>query len=404
MKINAIISEYNPFHNGHAFHLKDAKNSTGADFSIVIMSGNFVQRGEPAITDKYIRAKEALKNGADLVLELSPLISSASAGYFAEGAVVNLSKLGVVDTLCFGAESDDPTGFKNTAKILSAEEHKLKTAIQENLKNGQSFALARQNALCDIYGAEQGLLSDPNNILALEYETAILKHKIGFDTYITKRNDPGYNSCETLGNIASALAIRSLIKENKTIEITKLLPADFDKTILKYPVFKDDYSEFLHYKLLNESLYGFEKYLDVSKDMSERIRIMIPEYRNCTDFCDLLKSKNVAYSTISRGLLHIFTGLLQERVESYKESGYGKYIKVLGFKKSAAPLLKNISNNAVVPLIVNKNDYDKYIYKDEKLKFLYHEEMRIESNYDLILHRKYSKNIISDLSKEAVIM
>lgn len=368
------------------------------------MSGNFVQRGEPAIMDKYVRAKNALKNGADLVLELSPLISSSSAGYFGEGAVVNLSKLGVVDTLCFGAEEADKDLFKKAARILSENDPALNNSIKENLKEGLSYAAAREKALTETHDFDKRIISDPNNILALEYETAILNHKTGFETYITKRNDPGYNSLDLEGETASALAVRKLIQERKWAEIAKFVPKETDAIDFSELVFKDEISSFLHYKLLNESIDGFDKYHDISKNLSERICNKLSEFTTFSGFCDSLKTKNTAYSTISRGLLHIFLDIKKETVSEYKENGYAKYIKVLGFNKSAAPLLKKIADSSSVPLITEKNDYDKYVHKDEKLRALYLEEMRIDRNYDLILNKKYSRPIISDFSKEPVII
>lgn len=241
MKTAGIIVEYNPFHNGHQFHLERTRRETGADFIVAVMSGDFVQRGAPALTDKYIRTRMALMGGADLVLELPVLFSLGSAGDFAAGAVSLLDKLGVVDALCFGSESGTILPFQNAAVLLADEPPAFSSLLQEKLKQGYSFPHARAEALQSCLNGEKcgtaphpvsiadgscanteelsaELLSSPNNILGLEYCAALYKRKSAIRPVTIKREGSGYHdpalSCgdEPGKVLSSAQAIRRALQ------------------------------------------------------------------------------------------------------------------------------------------------------------------------------------------------
>src|SRR5690554_4412644 len=176
MKVVGIIAEYNPFHNGHQHHILEAKKQTGADYVIVVMSGNFVQRGAPSIINKYSRAKAALESGADLVFELPVIYSTASAQYFSLGAISLLDKLGLVDYVCFGSESGDIESLTYIAKYLHNNSYEYNKDINNLMKNGITFPEARQIAIKNNNNTiDDNVISSPNNILGIEYIKAILE-------------------------------------------------------------------------------------------------------------------------------------------------------------------------------------------------------------------------------------
>lgn len=210
MNITAIISEYNPLHKGHLYHIETARKETNADFMIAIMSGNFVQRGTPAIVDKYIRAEAALKSGIDLVLELPVMYATASAEYFALGGVSLADTLGCVTHLSFGSECGNAEKMMETATLLLDEPEEMKAPLKEALKEGLSFPAARAKAVKTIRPELADILEEPNNILGIEYCKAILKRKSRIQPHTICRRGQGYHSETTDESFASATGIRKL--------------------------------------------------------------------------------------------------------------------------------------------------------------------------------------------------
>ena len=215
MKIAAVIAEYNPFHNGHAYQLHEIRRQTGADFILVMMSGDFVQRGAPACIDKYARCRMALNAGADMVCELPIYGALGSAEIFAESAVSLLNHLGCIDYLCFGAETIAPSLFDAIIPILSDEPEEYKSLLQTGLKNGMNFPAARSQALCSLLGDARccGILNQPNNILAIEYMKALYKSKSRIRPFPIKRSGAGYHSTDITAGFSSATAIRRQLSE-----------------------------------------------------------------------------------------------------------------------------------------------------------------------------------------------
>lgn len=377
MKVTGIIAEYNPFHNGHKYHLDQARQATGADYCIVVMSGDFTQRGEPALMDKYLRTRMALANGADLVLELPVSSACASAPGFADGAVTLLHRLGVVDVLAFGSECGDISLLKEAATILRAEPAAYQTILKSRLRSGQSYPAARSAALLSYlqeeaagnrldaeYTAEiSELLSAPNNILGIEYCKSLALCHSSIEPVTIRRAGGQYLDRDLSGSDkSSALAIRNAFLQGSfpgdirlcvPENVYSLMKREYRKT---FPVFPETLSEMLHYKLLTEAGYGFSGYLDITPDLSDRIRKNIPEYRGFASFCQLLKSKDMTYTRISRCLLHI---LLQIRAGDGPETV--SYAKILGFRTDAAPLLTAIKANASIPLISKLADADRLL-------------------------------------------
>lgn len=378
MRVNGIIAEYNPFHNGHKYHLEESLRRTQADYSVIVMSGDFVQRGGPAMLDKHTRAEMALHCGADLVLELPVLYAAASAEYFASGAIALLDKLGVITHLCFGSEYPASEKGNNIpllqiASLLVEEPEAYRYTLKEYLRRGSSFPLARAMALSQCYPNlehQTNTFSSPNNILGIEYCKAILKRKSRILPIPIPRLGAGYHDGEISSRFGSALAIRKALLDGYPAEkLRKQLPEAVLTLLMKHmeespPISSDLFSNALYYKLLMEKDLGYEKYLDVSKDLSNRIRNLSGEFTGFDAFCELIKTKDMAYTRISRSLLHILLGIKKAHMDLGRKMDYTPYARVLGFRRQAAPLLNAIKKQASIPLITKVADARKNLPPD----------------------------------------
>lgn len=370
MKTVGIIAEYNPFHNGHAYHIRKARELTHADYCVVVMSGDFVQRGAPAVMDKYLRAECALRNGADLVLELPACYSISSAEHFARSSVALLDKLGVIDSLCFGSECGDIQVLTEFAKALLAEGPVFKKTLDQEIRLGHTYPQARNAALeasAPQLTSHINILTSPNNILGIEYCKALLFWESAIVPYTIKRAGSSYHdNCLDTG-FCSALAIReSLRQAGNAKELARQIPSASLKllqdTYLKsYPIFSDDFSLLLQHSLLAGEDTGFTAYSDIDSELSDRIVKLLPKYSNFRSFCDLLKSKNRTYVRISRSLLHILLDIRKESLQQYGKEGWIFYARMLGFRESAAPLLSAIKKNAGIPLLSKLADAEKQL-------------------------------------------
>lgn len=366
MNICGIVAEYNPLHNGHLYQLQKAKELSGADYTIIVMGGNFMQRGTPAIMDKYARAKAALSCGADLVIELPAYYSSGSAEYFATGAVSLLNKLGVTTHLCFGSECGDVDLLQKIAKIILEESPEYKECLQSHLRSGQTYPSARTSALIKIapeLSAHISVLNTPNNILGIEYIKSILKQDSSMIPLTTKRYGSGYHDMRLGINQSSATALRQALWSGvKISELQNQMP-DASYAILEdylqnnELIHLNDFSEILYYKLLAERDTGFVDYVDVSPALSDRICNNLYNFDGYEAFCDLLKTKEVTYSRISRCLFHILLNMRKDDLDNYMNNlGITPYARVLGFRKESAPLLSEIDKCTQIPLVTKLAD------------------------------------------------
>lgn len=374
MNVTAIIAEYNPFQNGHAYQIERAREITCADYIIIIMSGNFMQRGEPAIIDKYARTQMALSNGADLVIELPVCYATGSAEYFAKGAVSILNQLGVVNYLCFGSENDDLTSIMQIAQVLVDEPAQYKKTLKQTLKKGVSFPVARKQALEEYFTNNQSqidaaLLDTPNNILAIEYCKALINSNSDIKPIAIKRVGSEYHNSELSSEYSSASAIRNVItsaypeqyfnlllpalKSQLPNDVLMLFNQEYKKS---FPVIANDFSAYLQYRLLeiehNETI-GFHKYLDITDDFSDKLHKNIFFFKDYSSFCETLKSKDMTYTRISRNLLHILLSVTKEDCELFLTGSVTYYVRVLGLNKNAQKLTSSIKKNASIPLITS---------------------------------------------------
>ena len=411
MRVNGIIAEYNPFHNGHEYQLKESLRRTGAKYTIVVMSGNFVQRGAPALTGKFRRTEMALNGGADLVLELPVLYSTSSAEYFATGAVTLLDKLGVVTDLCFGSESGDADLLRQIAEILLEEPEDYKQSLKQYLKQGLSYPNARTEALLQNYPflrQHQNVFSSPNNILGIEYIKALLRLKISLTPVTVQRKGAGYHSRLPEAAPCSALAIRQalysgtdagFLKNNMPEHAAKILAGYLPKS---GPVRSNDFSDILYYKLVMEKEQGFEKYLDVSAALSDRICSHLDDYQGFDSFCDLLKTKEMTYTRISRCLLHIMLDIKKVDMERAKIMGTIPYTRVLGFRKTATPLLSEIKLHSSIPLVTKAADAKKLLDRDAYS--MLRQDMQCAQIYRGVASRRLGISPANEISAPLIIL
>lgn len=373
MVVNGIIAEYNPFHNGHKYQMDVSRRTTGADYTIVVMSGDFVQRGAPALLDKHRRAEMALRCGADLVLGLPAIYSTSSAEYFATGAVSTLDKLGVVTHLCFGSECGNVEIMTQAARILVEEPEDFSATIRQYLKQGVSYPNARNWAMFLNYPflqAYRDVFATPNNILGIEYIKALLRRNSKMTPVTILRTGAGYHDRMTDIEYCSALAIRQALYTGQTPDSMKSqMPAEawdvlrqsIDDSAI---ICSNDFSDLLYYKLLLEREHGYQEYLDVSEDLSDRICNNLDYYRDYDNFCDLLKTKNMTYTRISRCLLHILLNIKQDDIDYCRRLDSVPYARVLGMRKDAHELLGAIKEQSSIPLVTKLADAEKSLDAD----------------------------------------
>lgn len=411
-----IIAEYNPFHNGHAYQIEYTRKNYNADYIIVAMSGDFVQRGTPALIPKHIRAEMALKCGADLVLELPVSVSTASAEFFSYGGVNLFHKLGVVDKLCFGSEEGFIDCLSSLADILISEPEFYRIKLKEGLSQGKTFPLARNYALVQYLSKESSfmvspedadrILSSPNNILGIEYCKAIKRLGSNISPVTITRMGSGYHEKNLSENIfPSATAIRNAAESPVFFnDIEKIFSQQIPKEGCdiflqalknKMTVNAKDFSLLLHYRLLSETAESLMQYLDISSDLARRIINQRNNYKDFSQFVSLLKTRELTQTRIQRGLLHILLDI-KKPVQDIP------YARVLGFKKSSSLLLKEIKKHSSIPLVTKLSDHVKKAAPDT-LEII--NKNTIASNiYESVLCHKTNKNFIHEYEKPVVIL
>lgn len=344
MKICAIICEYNPFHNGHSYQLNAARELSGADAVLCLMSGNFVQRGEAAILDKYTRARHAVAAGADIVLELPTPFATANAELFAKGAIHVLSSIPSVKTLCFGAESAQKTAFMLAAKYLNDEPKEVSEKIKEALASGTSYAKARAQAFAGFIPFD--MLSSPNNILGLEYTKAILASQADIEILPVQRVGGGYTDEALLDDYSSASAIRAAIASGEKIKnnLPDFVWRDLPKTV------KNDLDVLEKYALLARSANEIAQICDCTEGLENAFK------RAAEKNVPLVKSLTSARYTSSRirrialqNLLRIDETLVRESLQA------PLYLRVLAVKKERAGLLSELGSSPL-PILARAHD------------------------------------------------
>lgn len=403
MKIVGLITEYNPFHNGHKYHIEKAKEITGADYVIAVMSGNFVQRGAPAILPKHLRTAMALDGGCDMVIELPVCYATGSAEYFASGAISILDNLGCVDVVCFGSECGNYEILETIARILVNEPLEYKELLQTYLKQGNSFPVARQQALKNYFHDDvlDAVLESPNNILGIEYIKAMLLRNSSMKGYTITREGASYHDDNLSNKFSSASAIRNQIKNNNNpdFEILENHTTKYCIDILKneyqvrYPVVFDDFSLLLRYKLLSETKESLTEYMDITPDLANRIINTRNDFLHFTQFVEVLKTKELTYSRISRCLFHILLNIRK------CHPGNNTYAHVLGFRKDSAELFSILKVQSQIPVITKLTDRDAF---DEYCQELLEKDIYASDLYESVVSHKFGIKFINELQQQIV--
>lgn len=373
-KVLGIIAEYNPFHNGHLYHLERSKKETNSNYTIAIISGNFTERGSTSLIDKWSKAESAIACGIDLVIELPVLYSISSAENFAEGSIKILNSLKIVDYLSFGAETADIDILRKCADIIFSEPKEYKNLLSQELHKGLSFPKARENALLGFFKNNKNfknVLSSPNNILAIEYLKAMKKFKSKFEPVAIPRYEAGYNDLTYTANFASSTAIRNIIKNNGFNALQKLMPEPSYSNLinnLQKGHLVPDISVFE-----KEILYLLRK-MDISEirdlpDVSEGLEFAIQKGAcSCNSVCDFLnivKSKRYTTTRLQRVLLYTLLNITKNDMALSRK--VQPYVRVLGFNNRGKYLISEIAKKnprleiiTSVKNFVNKNTNKNY--------------------------------------------
>lgn len=361
-KVLGIVAEYNPFHNGHLYHLNESKRRTDADYTICVMSGNFVQRGEPAIIDKWSRAEMALRSGIDLVIELPLVYSISSAENFAYGNISLLDKLGIVDYVSFGSEVGDMSILDSIAEILCNEPKEYVSLLNHELAKGISYPKAREKAILMYLNDIRkyaNVLSNPNNILGIEYLKAIKKLKTELKPITIKRTNANYNSTLIVDEYASSTAIRKNI--NKLDVISKVVPEEtfsiIDNKIKHGQIIRGlaTYEKEILYKLRTSSIEYIANLPDVSEGLEHAIKNAANSCNNIMDLISIVKSKRYTQTRIQRILLYALLDITKQDMENSKKGI--PYIRVLGMNENGKKLLSEIVSRKKLNIIVSPKKF-----------------------------------------------
>ncbi len=396
MKTVGIIAEFNPFHNGHKYLFEQARIKTGADHVVVVMSGSFVQRGEPAVTCRTDRALAALKCGADLVLELPVSYATASAEAFAYGGISILNSLGAVDHVCFGTESDDVDGFREIALTLVNPTPEYDSMLRQGLKSGLSYPAARAAALPE----HASLLDGSNNVLAIEYIKAMIRLDSRMDPVAIPRIGMNYND-EAISEHASAAGIRAAISQNLDSPdslrdvLGVCVPADCHESLMNSigrtcPVTLSDMLPYLDHAMLTMNVDQISRLQDLNPDLADRMTNAY--YGSCgNDAADYLKSmrtKELTYSRLSRAMLHVMLNLRDLTRDDEGILLPCPYARILGFKKEARALMHELKSRSSIPLISKPADSGRNL-TDERSLELFEATIRADRLYDAMITRKF---------------
>lgn len=383
LKTVGLIVEYNPLHNGHVYHIQQAKRLTNSENVVCVMSGNFIQRGEPAIIDKWARAEMALLAGADLVIELPVVYAMASAEFFSFGAVKLLESTGVVDSLCFGSEYGEIEALEEIANILAFEPGEFKEYLKGFLSTGISFPKAREKALLSYferYGSNDvenvgDILCKANNILGIEYLKALKRINSSIKPYTIKRLANEYNQTQLSGSISSATAIRYGVQVGKIEETFKSMPKS------SIDIFKREVEEGrapIYLSNYDRMALGILRSLTVSQlaDLpfaSEGLHNRIKKSLNCSssllELFDNVTSKRYTRTRIQRSVLHALTGLKQSEFNAFNDDGGPKYIRILGFNNKGRLLLKKMGEVSKLPVFVKAANILSTLDEEQKRMF-----------------------------------
>ena len=395
MKVLGIIAEFNPFHNGHKYLIEEAKKQTNADCCIIVMSGNFVQRGEIALMDKYARAQIAVENGADIVLELPVHIATASAEGFSHGAVNILNQINIIDTIAFGVERNNIELLDEMADLLINESKEFKTIIKEKCETGLSYAQARSETIISLLPEKSQkeaaqILNSPNSILAIEYLKALKRLNSKITASPILRIGSGYND-NTFSKFSSATGIRQFIELG--YDINKCIPENAFYKMNEYAknkgfLFEQDIFPILMYKLMTLNKEQLSNYIDSNEFIANRIKNNLFDVSSYDELLSSLSTKNYTLTRIKRVLIHILLDLKRNSLKYNDFRDYeADYVKILACKNEK--LLSTMCKNSNIPIIVKPSTQIEVL--DAKNKIRFENDLKANNIYQGILTAKYNK-------------
>ncbi|HHV46203.1 MAG TPA: nucleotidyltransferase [Tissierellia bacterium] len=374
MKVVGIVAEYNPFHFGHKYHLEMSKKITDSEYAIAVMSGSFVQRGEPSLVDKWTKAKMAIDNGVDLVIELPFIFATQSAELFAYGSVALLNSLNIVDYISFGSEEGKLDILSEIAHVLIEEPPYYRESLKTYLKKGDSFSVSRQKALkdyCEKYKVKDinldAVLNSPNNILAIEYLKALIRLNSSITPVTIKRIGSHFKETNLSNKISSATAIRKkLLEDAESIdEIKDYVPHNTYVHLFKYLNSNNgfnslhNYNQIIHYLLRINCSKDLKDIIDIEPGLENRIIDMSSKERDLDSFIQSIVTKRYPRSRIQRILIHLMAGLKKSDLVDILPN-YPSYIRVLGANEKGFKLLRKIKEKSDIPIITKFADYKNF--------------------------------------------
>lgn len=375
LSVLGLIAEYNPFHNGHLYHFNTSMDITQAEYSVCVMSGDFIQRGEPAIADKWARVRMALDAGIDLCIELPVVYCCSSAELFAYGAVSILNSLNAVDYICFGSESGKLDIIDICGDILSNEPQEFKEYLRQYLSEGKSFASSRAKSLVrymknhtayDIDDESlENLLLSPNNILGIEYVKWLKRLDSKIKPVTIKRMHSGYNDQSLKTPMPSASGIRKHIKDYGSSGLEQFMPEycikimDDEFKCGRGPVFMDSFTQAILCILRSYSADRLSDIFDVNEGLEYRIK-KASRGGSIDNIVSNIKTRRYTETRINRILIHSLLGMRKDDIMQFKFPCGPQYIRVLGFSEKGKKILSNIKKCCALPIITNAADYRKY--------------------------------------------
>ncbi len=391
MKVLGIIAEYNPMHTGHIYHISKAKEITGCDTVIVIMSGSFTQQGNIAIINKFERAKQAIQNGVDLVIEIPSAFASSDAGNFAYKSVSILNDLNV-DAICFGAETDNIERLKLISETLIYKDKEIWIEIKNELKKGISFAKARNNSLNKFLNEDDiNIILSPNNILALEYLKTLKVLNSNIIPFAIHR-ESNFNSHILENCYTSSTSIRKALENKCNLnDIQKYIPENVSKYLKNNKIiFNNDFFEILKYKIISMNENDLKEINGVSEGIENKLKKEICNSYSYDEFLFKIKSKRYELSRIKRILVNILLNISKDDFKLLKENN-SNYAHILAFNHDKKDLLSHISNTSNIPVISSLNNKTlSYLNKYQKLSLDI--DIYASNIYSMLINQKINKD------------
>ncbi|WP_394187274.1 nucleotidyltransferase [Paenisporosarcina quisquiliarum] len=358
MRATGVVVEHNPFHNGHLYHIKESRKNTGSDVVIAVMSGNFLQRGEPALVDKWSRTKMALQGGVDIVIELPYVFATAQASDFAKGSIALLEAAGCTD-FCFGSEQGSIEPFINTYDLITSQQESYQQSINQFMKTGMSYPKALNEAYADlIKGYNQPFvdLSQPNNILGYHYIEAAYQLQASIQPVTIQRIVSGYHDDVLPGqSIASATGIRKVIFNDQGIsDLTPLLPKASLQNIVEWQLNIGSFGSWQHFypylrfQIIRSSIEQLASYAEVTEGIEYLLKEAAQKSNTFETFMEVVKSKRYTWTRIQRMLTHIYTGFTWDDL---KQSSSPTYLRLLGMTEMGQRYLNEHKKNLSLPLV-----------------------------------------------------